>query len=419
MLPIMNERTLNRLLLSAAATIRQQIAQGFSSEAVARLGETAAVVTRIAQQIDRHDMVPSDARSEYAGIMAAQSEFEAITAEGSASMVPAGARSVDAARLEIFLKSHPLGGADVTVTSARLLSGGRCKITALVEQNGAVGLPSAFVLRQDWDGGATDTTVAGEYALLEKLYERGVRVPRPLLVEKGAEALGSPFILLERIAGKVEGGLYNPPQSRTLMLQMAEQLGRIHAISLADVQPLLDHIPYQTAADPAEIEGFAELHARIGIKSTLVDAAIDWLRANVALAGSDLTLIHNDFGFHNVLVDGDCLTAVLDWELARIGHPAADLGYIKHFVEKVVPWDDFLASYRDAGGVPVAANTVRFHAIWNAVRLYGLIMQARYHLELGRVNDMEIAYVCADNLLLLIAYLGRELFGPVETGDAA
>jgi aminoglycoside phosphotransferase (APT) family kinase protein len=411
MLPRANDRTLSRYLLSAAHTIRLQIAGGFDGDAIARLTETAAIVARVAQQIEARDAAAGDARAEYAAIRAAQAEFEGFGAASTSAFTSAGPRSVDAGRIEAFLRGHPLGGPEVTVTAARLLAGGRCKITALVEQTGAVALPASLVLRQDWAGGATDTTVAAEYALLERLHARGVRVPKPLLVENGDAALGSPFIMVERIGGRVEGGLYDPPPSESLMLQLAEQLGRIHAMPLAEVAPLFAHLPPQTAADPAEVEGFAELHARVGIRSALVDAAIDWLRANIALAGDALSLIHNDFGFHNTLVDGDRLTAVLDWELARIGHPASDLGYIKHFVDKVVPWADFIAHYVAAGGVSIPAETIRFHAIWNAVRLYGLIMQARHNIELGRVNDMEITYACADNVMLLIAFLGRELFG--------
>jgi len=416
--PSANDRTLSRYLLSAAHTIRLQIANGFDGDAVARLSETAAVVARVAQQIETRSMEAGDARAEYAALLAAQAKFEGFGAASASAFTSAGPRRVDAARIETFLRDHPLGGPRVTVTAARLLAGGRCKITALVEQTGATALPASIVLRQDWDGGATDTTVAAEYALLEKLHDRGVRVPKPLLVEHGDTALGAPFIMVERMAGRVEGGLYDPPPSRTLMLQLAEQLGRIHAMPLAEVAPLFAHLPPQTAADPAEVEAFAELHARVGIRSALVEAAIDWLRAHIALAGSDLSLIHNDFGFHNTLVEGERLTAVLDWELARIGHPASDLGYIKHFVGKVVPWEDFIAHYVAAGGVAIPAETIRFHAIWNAVRLYGLIMQARHNIELGRVNDMEITYACADNVMLLIAFLGRELDGASPSTDA-
>ena len=52
MLPKANDRTLSRYLLSASHTIHKQIAAGLEGEAIARLTETAAVIARVAQQID-------------------------------------------------------------------------------------------------------------------------------------------------------------------------------------------------------------------------------------------------------------------------------------------------------------------------------------------------------------------------------
>ena len=68
---------------------------------------------------------------------------------------------------------------------------------------------------------------------------------------------------------------------------------------------------------------------------------------------------------------------MLDWELASQGHPAADLGYVKPFVCRMLPWPDFVHHYQQAGGWKVEPRELRFHTIYNAVRLYGLIMQAR------------------------------------------
>ena len=61
-------------------------------------------------------------------------------------------------------------------------------------------------------------------------------------------------------------------------------------------------------------------------------------------------LVHGDYNFHNLLFDGDRLSAVLDWELSHVGHPAEDLGYIKQTAEQSVAWEDFMAAYRDEGG---------------------------------------------------------------------
>ena len=122
-----------------------------------------------------------------------------------------------------------------------------------------------------------------------------------------------------------------------------------------------------------------------------------------------MRLTHNDLGFHNFLTDGDELTAILDWELAELGHPAADLGYVKPFVELMVSWPEFIDRYESAGGWLVEPATLRFHTIWNAIRLYELIMQARAALAEGLVRDVEITYACADATMRLLQALGGEL----------
>lgn len=407
MLPSTNAATLARYLSSASRAIEKEIA----SEAddglnLARLAEASAIIARVAQQLADDRDAAENARTELAALTAAEAEFRANIGP---PIELAGSRQIDAGRVETFLRGHAQGGEATRILQARLLAGGRCKVTALVRQEGAADLPPSLILRQDWDGGATETSVVGEYALLKCLYDQGVRVPRPLLLEEGSDALGSPFLLVEEVEGSVNGGLYEPPASAGLMRQLAEQLGLIHAIPLDLVEPLLPDAPRQTGDDPADIEAFAETHAQIGLQSRIIDEAIEWLRAHIGDAGDALCLIHNDFGFHNVLTRGDRLTAVLDWELATIGNPASDLGYVMHFVQRVMPWEDFLRCYREAGGADLSPETIRYHAVWNAVRLYGLIMQARHNLELGRVSDIEITYACADNVMRLIAFVGEQI----------
>src|SRR5690606_25121646 len=102
--------------------------------------------------------------------------------------------------------------------------------TALVEQRGARELPASFILRQDWHAGATDTTVAQEHALLNRLAAAGLRVPRSLLLEPASSEVGEPFILVERMPGRQEGSLFTPPRSAALARQLAEQLALLHTL---------------------------------------------------------------------------------------------------------------------------------------------------------------------------------------------
>jgi aminoglycoside phosphotransferase (APT) family kinase protein len=61
----------------------------------------------------------------------------------------------------------------------------------------------------------------------------------------------------------------------------------------------------------------------------------DWLRANLP-APATSSVVHGDFRLGNVLVapDHPRVAAVLDWELAAVGDPRADLGYL------VATWSD-------------------------------------------------------------------------------
>lgn len=408
MLPAINDATLSRSLLSTSHAIRKLLAIGLTGAAATRMRETATVLARIAQQIDRTERPARDAGEEYRAVLAAN---RTIAQEISVDENLAVSRGIDQARIEAYLRAHPLGGARTNVSSARLLAGGRCKITALIEQTGAASLPPVLILRQDWDGGATDTTVASEFAVLERLHAHGVKVPRPLLVEHDERALGSAFIFVEKIDGALAGGFFDPPSDPALMRQLAEQLGHIHALPVAEFSTVLQTFDQDSSLRSTELASFVDNHQRFGVQSKIIEAALDWLAANTEFAGSTLSVVHNDVGFHNTLVDGAELTAVLDWELARIGHPASDLGYVKQFVERVMPWDEFLEHYVAAGGFEMPADVIRYHAIWNAIRVYGLIMISRHNLEIGRVNDFEITLACADNIMWLIAFIGREVLG--------
>ena len=408
MLPRHDDRTLSAYLLSIADTLHQQINRGLPEETAARLGECATIAARVAQQLDDNRQTTSWTFTDEAAALAREEPAFAAAEASRAQVRPAassGARRIDPAALESYLQGHPDGGGATQVREAKLLAGGRCKLTALVSQTGAANLPEAFILRQDWQGGATTTTVAEEFGLLHRVVAGGLRAPRPLLLERSRSVVGDPFMLLERMPGRQHGSLFTPPRSSRLALQLAEQLGLLHALPLDGLAVDAN----DAASRVTELDALRRSHAEIGIASRVIDRALDWLAANLHQAGSALCLIHNDVGFHNALVDGEELTAILDWELAAPGHPAADLGYIRHFVEQMVEWQAFVQAYEAAGGWHVQEQELRFHTVWNAVRLYHLIMLARAALAAGRVNDVEIAFACADNLMLLLDSLARRL----------
>jgi Ser/Thr protein kinase RdoA (MazF antagonist) len=85
-----------------------------------------------------------------------------------------------------------------------------------------------------------------------------------------------------------------------------------------------------------------------------LEAARRWAMAWTGEANTPTAPIHGDFFPGNVLVDGGRVTALLDWEEARLDWPAIDLAAgVWHFGWRDGEADDrFLAAYADAGGIP-------------------------------------------------------------------
>jgi aminoglycoside phosphotransferase (APT) family kinase protein len=95
------------------------------------------------------------------------------------------------------------------------------------------------------------------------------------------------------------------------------------------------------------------------------------------------------------------VTAVLDWELCKIGDPVEDLGWLCtrawRFGNDALPVaglaerDTLLAAYREASGREVETDQLRF---WEAVGSFKValvfIQQASVHLD-GRLRSVELA----------------------------
>jgi aminoglycoside phosphotransferase (APT) family kinase protein len=103
--------------------------------------------------------------------------------------------------------------------------------------------------------------------------------------------------------------------------------------------------------------------------SVKLEALFGWLDSNVPPdPGFAPTLVHGDYGFHNLIMEQGEVTAILDWEFAHMGDPAEDVNYCRQFIERYVPFDYFLARYLARGGRPYDEARDRFFTVWRNVR---------------------------------------------------
>jgi aminoglycoside phosphotransferase (APT) family kinase protein len=329
------------------------------------------------------------------------------TADASAAVSPA---TVSAAALEAFLHARVDPG--LRLLHFRILAGGRSKQTIMLALSDAQGREIERVIRRDLVVVLTGATVIDEYRVLGALAERDYPVPRPLLLEESGRALGSPFMLMEKVSGTVGGDIFDPP-ARKGVLHSAEVLGRLHSMSVGEIAPTLrEHLRVapgsaQLRAQVLELREVWAANARA--HCVTMDAVFRWLLANVESVTPSTSVVHGDYSYHNLLFDGDELTAVMDWELVRIGHPAEDLGYIRAAAVQRVGWDEFLAAYLAGGGLEVSPLDVTFFTLLGKLKLMRLLFGARQYFESGATNDLQLADVSLFHLPRMVQQCSVEI----------
>ncbi|MEO0389244.1 MAG: phosphotransferase family protein, partial [Pseudomonadota bacterium] len=158
----------------------------------------------------------------------------------------------------------------------------------------------------------------------------GVPVPRMLAFCDDDGVIGSPFFIMEHVAGRTFVDPRCPgltPEARTALYRaMARTLAALHrvdiaALGLTDFGRPNDYFARQRARwtrayRESETEHQPEL-----------ETLIAWLERSDPPEGPP-ALVHGDWRIDNLRVAPDAprIAAVLDWELSTLGHPLADLG---------------------------------------------------------------------------------------------
>jgi aminoglycoside phosphotransferase (APT) family kinase protein len=288
--------------------------------------------------------------------------------------VKAGAAHVkeyDEDALRHFIVAQYPEEGDIRIVKSRFLSGGHSKYTMVIELEGNRALASSLVLRADAGAGFGGSSVIEEYRLLKILHEHGAQVPTPIAIEPSGEVFGSPFLLVEFRPGRSIGHMYIlPPPNLVALRDFATQLAKIHNIPLeffGSATAGADMTIREQALAWIE-QSYANWKA-LNTPGALMETSFRWLRDNVDLYDGRRTLVHGDFGLHNILVEDDKVSCVLDWEFAHIGNPVYDLGYFRFQAEALGPWEEFLRAYEAAGGIAPAPLQLDFANLFAETRM--------------------------------------------------
>ncbi|MFN8607030.1 MAG: phosphotransferase family protein [Vulcanimicrobiota bacterium] len=162
-----------------------------------------------------------------------------------------------------------------------------------------------------------------EYRILSALHPVFPKVPRPWRYCADESVLGRPFFLMELVQGEILRGRNGgePDRMARISRQLVAQLVQLHSL---DVDRLgLREWDKGAGYIQRQVSGWvSRWHKAEGPGG---DRVLEYLAASQP-APSPACLIHNDFKYDNVVLRGDEVVAILDWEMATVGDPWMDLG---------------------------------------------------------------------------------------------
>jgi aminoglycoside phosphotransferase (APT) family kinase protein len=203
-------------------------------------------------------------------------------------------------------------------------------------------LSSGVVLRRPPRGPLPPSAhdVLREARLLRALEGTPVRVPRVLGVCEDTGVIGTPFYVMERVAGEVIADsipdpLDNPEQREQIAEQLIDALVELHGIGWTEIG--LEGFGKPTGYLERQLRRFTGLwdHNRTR-ELPQVEEVGAWLAANMP-ESPPATIVHGDYRLGNTMFAPSTpahLIAIFDWEMATIGDPLADVGYLlMHWTE--------------------------------------------------------------------------------------
>jgi aminoglycoside phosphotransferase (APT) family kinase protein len=310
------------------------------------------------------------------------------------------------------ITAEALGEAGVTdwfpgatgVDRLQQLSGGASQETwsfDVVQPSGRIG---AILRRAPAGYGAAPTRAAGlevEAALMQRAYEAGIPSPRVRHVLREQDGLGRGFVM-DRVAGEtIPRKILRDDAFTNARPKLAAQAGTIlagiHALDRSSLPDL------RLVTVSSELAALADEYRSFDWPRPVFDLALCWLSDHAPDVWDAVTLVHGDFRHGNLIIGPDGIRAVLDWELAHLGDPMEDLGWICvnswrfGAIDKPVGGfglrEDMFAAYEAASGRRVDAARVTFWEILGTLR-WGLMccgMMQRFRA--GPDHSMERAMI--------------------------
>jgi aminoglycoside phosphotransferase (APT) family kinase protein len=294
------------------------------------------------------------------------------------------------------------------VTDVVRLSGGASRETFRFAADGR-----PLILQRQRGGDIRDMGV--EASVLRAVHAVGMPTAEVIASSTDPSGVGAAFMVLglvegETIARKILRDADFEAARRDLPSQLGRALAQLHSVPV-------ERVPGLVPQD--QLRMFRTILDTSGEPHPAFELAFKWLHEHQPPVGPQ-RIVHGDFRLGNLMIGPEGLRAVLDWELAHVGDPMEDLGWLCvrawRFgsalpVAGVGEYAQLFDAYAAASGVDVDPDVVRWWEVLGTLK-WGImcIGQAQAHLS-GAARSHELAAigrrVCENEYDLFLALEGR------------
>lgn len=292
---------------------------------------------------------------------------------------------------------------DAMVTAVTALSAGAASDTFAVDVALNEELRS-LIFQRSPSGGPVEGALPKyvQARLQRRVQEHDLPVAEVVCILEPEDRLGQGF-LMQRVAGESLAPKYLrddafAPARAVMAQQCGSILARLHALPV----DLFKDLPLARASTADQIGRLEAMYRGFEVDLPVFELAFAWLRRHVP-SPVGTALVHGDFRSGNFLVQpAEGIVAVLDWELAHIGDPLEDLGWLCVNSWRFGNWrlpvggfgdrEDLYAAYEAAGG-RIDRPAMWFWEVYGTLR-WGLscLQLAHQHLS-GSVVSVERAAI--------------------------
>lgn len=237
----------------------------------------------------------------------------------------------------------------------RPLFGGRSNLTYRVTDG-----TRAWVLRRPPLGTLTPTAhdMDREFRAMAALAGTEVPVPRTVVSCADATVIGAPFTVVSFVEGEVLRGSRGAAElsvddARRCSEALVDQLAALHALDPREIG--LGAFGRPAGYLARQVRRWRGQWDRVATRELpemdALHGKLENMLPGVPDDGTSPALLHGDYRFDNVILcpgDPGRIAAVVDWEMAALGEPLADLGLL------LVYWDPVCEPVFGGGHVPAA-----------------------------------------------------------------